>query len=80
MIIKWGSPNHMSAAKNVTAVPSFDTLIFLCEIKLNYKQYTIYLFYIIMNQRQQNMVSISLLIIVCFIYTCSTFNIKNMCQ
>jgi len=39
VIIKWGSPIYMSAAIEVTAVPSFDTQIFLCEIKLNYKQY-----------------------------------------
>jgi len=33
----------MSAAIDVTAVLSFDTQIFLCEIKLNYKQYAKYL-------------------------------------
>jgi len=52
VIIKWGSFIYMSAAIDVTAVPSFDTQIFLCEIKLNYKQCTIYLLkqiYIIMN-------------------------------
>jgi len=52
VIITWGSSIYMSAAIDVTAVPSFDTQIFLCEIKLNYKQYTIYLLkqiYIIMN-------------------------------
>ena len=43
VIIKWGSSIYMSAAIDVTAVPSFDTQIFLCEIKLNCKQYTIYL-------------------------------------
>ena len=42
----------MSAAIDVTAVASSDTQIFLFEIKLNYKQYTIYLLqliYIIKN-------------------------------
>jgi len=39
VIIKWGSSINMSADIDVTAVPSFDTQIFLCEIKLNYKQY-----------------------------------------
>ena len=34
----------MSAAKDVTAVLSFDTQIFLCKTKLNYKQYTYYIF------------------------------------
>ena len=52
VIITWGSSIYMSAAIDVTAVPSFDTQIFLCEIKLKFKQYTIYLLkqiYIIMN-------------------------------
>jgi len=49
--IKWGSPIYMSAI-DVTVVLSFDTQIFFCDIKLKYKQYTIYLLkqiYIIMN-------------------------------
>jgi len=52
VIIKWGSSIYMSAAIDVTAVPSLYTQIFLCEIKLIYKQYIIYLLkqiYIIMN-------------------------------
>jgi len=52
VIIKWGSPIYMSAAIDVTVVLSLDTQIFLSEIKLNYKQYKIYLLkqiYIIMN-------------------------------
>ena len=52
VIIKLGTPIYKFAAIDVTAVPSFDTQIFLWEIKLNYKQYTIYLLrqvYIIMN-------------------------------
>ena len=43
VIIKLGSPIYMSAAIDVTVVLSFDTQIFPCKIKLNYKQYTIYL-------------------------------------
>jgi len=43
VIIKWGSSIYMSAAIDETAVPSFDTPSFLCEIKLHYKQDTIYL-------------------------------------
>jgi len=43
VIIKWESSIYMSAAIGVITVLSFDTQIFLCEIKLNYKQYTIYL-------------------------------------
>jgi len=34
MIIKWGSSIYMSAAIDVTAVPSLYTQIFRCEIKL----------------------------------------------
>jgi len=52
VIIKWESSIYMSAAIDVTAVQSLYTKIFLCEIKLIYKQYTIYLLkqiYITMN-------------------------------
>jgi len=52
VIIKWGSSIYMSAAIDITAVPSLYTQIFLCEIKLIYEHFIIYLLkqiYIRMN-------------------------------
>jgi len=85
VIIKWGSSIYMSADIDVTAVPSLYTQIFLCEIKLIYKQYIIYLLkqiYIYYNELKttQHGFNIFIVIIVCLIYTCSTFNIKNKCK
>jgi len=77
----------MSAAIDVTAVLSFDTQIFLCKIKLSYKQYPVYSIFIKTNiyynelkttQHGFNIFNNNCLLF--FLCTCSTFNIKNMCK